>query len=41
MNHESWKKGIAAFQEIHFKKHEKDFLELVEKGQHPKALFIG
>ena len=41
MKSDHWKRGIAAFQDIHFKKHEKDFLELVEKGQHPKALFIG
>lgn len=41
MEKEHWKRGIEAFQKIHFRKHEKDFLELVEKGQHPKALFIG
>jgi carbonic anhydrase len=41
MKPEYWKKGIEAFKTIHFKKHEEDFLELVEKGQNPKALFIG
>jgi carbonic anhydrase len=41
MKHEYWQKGVEAFKNIHFKKHEKDFLELVEKGQNPKALFIG
>ncbi len=29
------------FKELHFKEYEKLFLELVEKGQHPKVLFIG
>lgn len=41
MNREYWRKGVEAFKEIHFKKHEKDFIEMVKKGQHPKALFIG
>ena len=33
--------GNALFQESYYKAHEKDFLELVKKGQHPKALYIG
>jgi len=41
MQQEYWQKGIETFKTIYFKKHEKDFLELVEKGQNPKALFIG
>ncbi|BDY12513.1 carbonic anhydrase [Hydrogenimonas cancrithermarum] len=41
MKPEHWEKGVEAFKTIHFKKHEEDFLELVEKGQNPKALFIG
>ena len=41
MKRENWLKGVEAFRSVHFKKHEKDFLELVEKGQNPKALFIG
>ncbi|WP_457597286.1 carbonic anhydrase [Hydrogenimonas sp.] len=41
MEHKHWKEGVEAFQAIHFKKHEEEFRELVEKGQSPKALFIG
>ena len=33
--------GNELFQKSYFKAHEKEFLELVEKGQHPKALYIG
>ncbi len=33
--------GNEMFQKSYFKKHESEFLELVENGQHPKALFIG
>lgn len=33
--------GNALFKESYYKAHEKDLLELVEKGQHPKALYIG
>jgi carbonic anhydrase len=33
--------GNALFQKSYYKAHEKDFLELVKKGQHPKALYIG
>ena len=33
--------GNALFQESYYKAHEKEFLELVKKGQHPKALYIG
>ncbi len=33
--------GNALFQRAYFKKHEEDLLNLVENGQHPKALFIG
>jgi carbonic anhydrase len=29
------------FKDIHFQEHKELFLELVEKGQHPKTLFIG
>jgi carbonic anhydrase len=36
-----FKKGYETFQKYHFKKHEKEFLQLVEQGQNPKALFIG
>jgi len=35
-----WKKGIETFKKIYFEKHKKDFVELVKKGQQPKALFI-
>ncbi len=41
MKHEYWVKGVEAFRSEHFKEHEKEFLELVEKGQSPRALFIG
>ncbi len=41
MSNSSLTEGVEAFQSVHFKKHEKDFLELVKKGQNPKALFIG
>jgi len=34
-------RGNALFQRAYFKKHEEDLLDLVENGQHPKALFIG
>ena len=34
-------KGIKEFKDIHFKENEILFKELVEKGQNPKALFIG
>jgi carbonic anhydrase len=33
--------GNEMFQKSYFKKHESEFLGLVENGQHPKALFIG
>lgn len=33
--------GNEMFQKSYFKKHESEFLNLVENGQHPKALFIG
>ena len=33
--------GNALFQESYHKAHEKEFLDLVENGQHPKALYIG
>ncbi|SFP54079.1 carbonic anhydrase [Hydrogenimonas thermophila] len=41
MDQKYWTNGIETFKTVYFKKHEKDFLELVEKGQNPKALFIG
>jgi carbonic anhydrase len=41
MDQKYWQNGIETFKNVYFKKHEKDFLELVEKGQNPKALFIG
>jgi len=41
MDQNYWEKGIETFKTVYFKKHEKDFLELVKNGQHPKALFIG
>ncbi len=34
-------KGNELFQKSYFKKHEAELLDLVENGQHPKALFIG
>lgn len=40
MEQEYWQKGIETFKETYFKKHKRDFIELVKKGQHPKALFI-
>ncbi len=33
--------GNEMFKKSYFKKNEKELLELVHKGQHPKALFIG
>jgi len=33
--------GNDLFKNSYFKKHEKQLLDLVENGQHPKALFIG
>ena len=33
--------GIKKFKQLHFKENESLFKELVEKGQSPKALFIG
>ena len=33
--------GNDQFQATYFKKHEKELLDLVQNGQHPKALFIG
>ena len=33
--------GNEEFKNSYFKNHEKDLLDLVENGQHPKALFIG
>lgn len=33
--------GNESFQKSYFKAHEKELLELVEKGQNPKALYIG
>ncbi|MCK9472542.1 carbonic anhydrase [Sulfurimonas sp.] len=33
--------GNELFQKSYFKAHEKEFLELAEKGQTPKALYIG
>ncbi len=34
-------KGNEVFKKSYFKKHEEELLDLVENGQHPKALFIG
>ena len=33
--------GNELFQKSYVKAHEKEFLDLVEKGQHPKAVYIG
>jgi carbonic anhydrase len=33
--------GNELFQRSYFKKHEKELLDLVDKGQNPRALFIG
>ncbi|MBE0499750.1 MAG: carbonic anhydrase [Campylobacterales bacterium] len=33
--------GNEVFKKSYFKKHEKELLDLVHMGQHPKALFIG
>ncbi|WP_201352629.1 carbonic anhydrase [Hydrogenimonas urashimensis] len=41
MKQEHWIKGVEAFRNVTFKKHEKEYRELVKKGQSPKALFIG
>lgn len=38
---QGWLEGIKKFQSKQFKKHEKEFIRLVNEGQHPKALFIG
>ncbi len=34
-------KGNQAFKKLDFKQNEQRYLELISKGQHPKALFIG
>ena len=36
-----FKEGLQEFKNLHFKENEMLFKELVEKGQNPKALFIG
>ncbi|WP_457624807.1 carbonic anhydrase [Persephonella sp.] len=33
-------KGVEKFKKLKFKEYEQKFKELIEKGQHPKALFI-
>ncbi|NPA16306.1 carbonic anhydrase [Persephonella sp.] len=33
-------KGVETFKKLKFREYEKKFKELIEKGQHPKALFI-
>jgi len=38
---EAFGKGHEAFQKVKFKKNEERFKQLIEKGQDPKALFIG
>lgn len=41
MNVNDYAQGNEVFQHAYFKKHETELLELAEKGQNPKALFIG
>ncbi|WP_353662025.1 carbonic anhydrase [Hydrogenimonas sp. SS33] len=41
MKREHWVKGIESFRNVTFKKHEREYRELVKKGQSPRALFIG
>ena len=41
MNDSSLISGNELFQKSYFKAHEKEFMKLVEKGQNPKALYIG
>ena len=41
MNDHGLISGNELFQKSYFKAHEKELLELVEKGQHPKAVYIG
>ncbi len=41
MNRSGLISGNELFKKSYVKAHEKEFLELVEKGQHPKALYIG
>ena len=38
---ESYAEGNERFQRTYFQKHEDELLDLVEKGQSPRALFIG
>ena len=40
-SNEMFSKGNSEFKNSYFKNHEKELLDLVENGQHPKALFIG
>ena len=40
-SNEIFSKGNSEFQNSYFKNHEKELLDLVENGQHPRALFIG
>ncbi|QOY54814.1 carbonic anhydrase [Candidatus Sulfurimonas marisnigri] len=41
MNNFGLIQGNELFQKSYFKAHEKEFLSLAKKGQHPKALYIG
>ena len=41
MNLNDFAQGNEVFQRAYFKKHESELLDLVDKGQNPKALFIG
>ena len=41
MNRHGLISGNKLFKKSYVKAHEKEFLELVEKGQHPKAVYIG
>ena len=41
MNRHGLISGNKLFKKSYVKAHEKEFLELVEKGQHPKALYVG
>ena len=41
LQNDTFSAGNEEFKNSYFKNHEKELLDLVENGQHPKALFIG
>ena len=41
LRNDTFSLGNEEFKNSYFKNHEKELIDLVENGQHPKALFIG